>query len=84
MPKPSRAAATSSSPSLNTGPRPGVTVTARPSRSNAQGDSSPMEGLTHTEIATRLSVTRQTVITDIADVVAELAEGLGRADGRRK
>jgi RNA polymerase sigma-70 factor (ECF subfamily) len=43
-----------------------------------------IEGLTHTEIATRLSVTRQTIITDIADAVAELAEGLARADGRRK
>ena len=39
-----------------------------------------IEGLTHTEIAARLSVTRQTVITDIADAVAELAEGLARAE----
>lgn len=43
-----------------------------------------IEGLTHTEIAARLSVTRQTVITDIADAVAELAEGLARAETRRK
>lgn len=43
-----------------------------------------IEGLTHTEIAARLSVTRQTVIIDIADAVAELAEGLARTEGRRK
>lgn len=43
-----------------------------------------IEGLTHTEIAARLSITRQTVIIDIADAVAQLAEGLARAEGRRK
>lgn len=31
------------------------------------------EGLTHAEIATRLSITRQTVMIDIAEAVAELA-----------
>lgn len=40
-----------------------------------------LEGLTHTEIATRLSITRQTVMIDIAEAVAELAEGLERAEG---
>ena len=43
-----------------------------------------IEGLTHTEIAARLSATRQTVIIDIADAVAQLAEGLARAETRRK
>lgn len=42
-----------------------------------------LEGLTHAEIATRLSITRQTVIMDIAGAVAELAEGLARAERRR-
>ncbi|KCZ99667.1 ECF subfamily RNA polymerase sigma factor [Hyphomonas polymorpha PS728] len=42
-----------------------------------------LEGLTHTEIATRLSITRQTVMIDIAEAVAELAEGLARAEGGR-
>lgn len=42
-----------------------------------------IEGLTHAEIARRLSITRQTVIMDIAEAVAELAEGLARAERRR-
>lgn len=42
-----------------------------------------VEGLTHTQIALRLSVSRQTVIMDIAEAVAELAEGLARAERRR-
>lgn len=42
-----------------------------------------VEGLTHTQIALRLSVSRQTVIVDIAEAVAELAEGLARAERRR-
>ncbi len=42
-----------------------------------------IEGLTHTQIALRLSVSRQTVIIDIAEAVAELAEGLARAERRR-
>lgn len=42
-----------------------------------------IEGLTHGEIAERLSVSRQSVIMDIAGAVAELAEGLARAERRR-
>jgi RNA polymerase sigma factor (sigma-70 family) len=42
-----------------------------------------IEGLTHTQIALRLSVSRQTVIIDIAEAVAELTEGLARAERRR-
>ena len=42
-----------------------------------------VEGLTHTQIALRLSVSRQTVIMDIAEAVAELTEGLARAERRR-
>ena len=42
-----------------------------------------VEGLTHTQIALRLSVSRQTVIIDIAEAVAEVAEGLVRAERRR-
>lgn len=42
-----------------------------------------VHGLTHTQIALRLSVSRQTVIIDIAEAVAELAEGLARAERRR-
>jgi RNA polymerase sigma factor (sigma-70 family) len=41
-----------------------------------------VEGLTHTQIALRLCVSRQTVIMDIAEAVAELAEGLARAEHR--
>lgn len=41
-----------------------------------------VEGLTHTQIALRLAVSRQTVILDIAEAVAELAEGLSRAERR--
>ena len=42
-----------------------------------------VEGLTHTQFALRLSVSRQTVIMDIAEAVAELTEGLARAERRR-
>jgi RNA polymerase sigma factor (sigma-70 family) len=42
-----------------------------------------VEGLTHTQIALRLSVSRQTVIIDIAEAVAELTDGLARAERRR-
>lgn len=42
-----------------------------------------LEGLPHAEIARRLSISRQTVIMDIAGAVAALAEGLARADSRR-
>lgn len=42
-----------------------------------------IEGLTHAEIGERLSISRQTVIMDIAEAVAELAEGLARAERRR-
>jgi len=42
-----------------------------------------IEGLTHGEIAERLSVSRQTVINEIAGAVAQLAEGLARAERRR-
>lgn len=42
-----------------------------------------IEGLTYVEIAGRLSVSRQTVINDIAGAVAELAAGLARAERRR-
>jgi RNA polymerase sigma factor (sigma-70 family) len=42
-----------------------------------------VEGLTHTQIALRLSVSRQTVIVDIAEAVAALAEGLTRAERQR-
>jgi RNA polymerase sigma factor (sigma-70 family) len=57
---------------------------ARPTRRREALRLHRIEGLTHTEIAARLSVTRQTVIIDIADAVAELADGLARAEGRRK
>ena len=40
------------------------------------------EGLTYDEIASRLSVSRSTVKTDIADAVAEIAERLAREDRR--
>lgn len=42
-----------------------------------------VERLTYAEIASRLSVSNQTVNTDIATAVAELAEGLARADRGR-
>lgn len=42
-----------------------------------------IEGLTHAEIGERLSISRQTVIMDIAEAVAELAEGLAHAERRR-
>lgn len=40
------------------------------------------EGLTYEEIASRLSVSRSTVKSDIADAVAEIAERLAREDRR--
>ena len=40
------------------------------------------EGLTYDEIASRLSVSRSTVKSDIADAVAEIAERLAREDRR--
>jgi len=43
-----------------------------------------IEGLTYAEIEKRLSMSRTGVIVTIAEAVAELAEGLARADGRRK
>lgn len=43
-----------------------------------------IEGLTYAEIEKRLSMSRTGVIVAIAEAVAELAEGLARAEGRRK
>ena len=43
-----------------------------------------IEGLTYAEIERRLSMSRTGVIVAIAEAVAELAEGLARAEGRRK
>lgn len=42
-----------------------------------------IEGLTYAEIEKRLSMSRTGVIVAIAEAVAELAEGLARAEGRR-
>lgn len=42
-----------------------------------------IEGLTYAEIETRLSMSRTAVIVTIAEAVAELAQGLGRAGRRR-
>ena len=53
-------------------------IAAMPERRRAALLLHRVEGLTHTQIALRLSVSRQTVILDIAEAVAELAEGLGR------
>ena len=43
-----------------------------------------IEGLTYAEIEKRLSMSRTGVIVAIAEAVAELAEGLARAETRRK
>lgn len=42
-----------------------------------------IEGLTYAQIEERLSMSRTGVIVAIAEAVAELAEGLARAEGRR-
>jgi RNA polymerase sigma factor (sigma-70 family) len=42
-----------------------------------------IEGLTYAQIEVRLSMSRTGVIVAIAEAVAELAEGLGRAERRR-